>query len=101
MTAVLDLAALHVGNTVTKAAPVDFLVDFCATYIRTTSNHVYHRFLPAHQLTDDLIHEALFNERLDSLRDFHDSPFAHKVAPLLQGEDAMEKKMKNTDNDAR
>jgi hypothetical protein len=30
-------------------------------------------------LTDDLIHQAFFNERFDSLGDFHDDPLARKL----------------------
>jgi hypothetical protein len=71
-TAVFDLAAFGVGNAVAEAALVDLLIDFRAAYICTTSNYVYHCLLPAHQLTDNLIHQTLFNKRLDSLRDFHD-----------------------------
>jgi hypothetical protein len=48
-------------------------------------------------LTDDLIHQALLDKRLDSLGDFHDGSLKRKLLASLE-ENTTGKKMKNADN---
>ena len=71
LAAVLDLAVFGVIDRLAKAALVGFLVDFGAAGFIAAANHINHRFLAAHELADDGIDQALFNEGLESWRCFH------------------------------
>ena len=69
--AVLDLAVFGVIDRLAKAALVSLLVDLGAARFIAAANHIHHRFLAAHELADDGIDQALFNEGLQSWRCFH------------------------------
>ena len=69
--AVLDLAPFLVGGVVAEAALIGFLVHLGAADMLAAPHDVYRGLLAAHQLTDDLVHEAFFEHCGKSFRSFH------------------------------
>ena len=69
--AVFDFAAFGVIRALAEAAFAGFLVDLGTAYLVAATHHIDRGFLAAHQLADDLIHQAVFDERSDSFRGFH------------------------------
>ena len=67
----LHSAAFGVIDALAEAARVGFFVYLRAANILPAADHVDHGFLAAHELADDFIDEALFDERFNSFRDFH------------------------------
>jgi len=61
--AVLDLAPFEIGGRLAEAALLRILVDLRTTDRIAAADYVYGGFLAAHQLADDFVDQALFDER--------------------------------------
>src|SRR5688500_3396880 len=70
-TAVFYLTAFRVVHALAKTALMGFFVNFRATYLFSAAHHINRGFLATHQLTDDLINQAILNQRFNSFWGFH------------------------------
>jgi len=68
---VFTFAAFGVIDTLAKAALVGLFVNLCATDLVAAADHVYLGLLAAHQLTHDLVNEAILDQRFDSFGCLH------------------------------
>src|SRR5687768_16275837 len=69
--AVFYLTAFGVVHALAKTALMGFLVNFRATYLFSAAHHIDRGFLATHQLTDDLIDQAILDQRFNSFWGFH------------------------------
>src|SRR5688500_6742662 len=70
-TAVIFFTAFSIVHALAKTALMGFFVNFRATYFFYAAHHIDRGFLATHQLTDDLIDEAILNQRFNSFWGFH------------------------------
>ncbi len=71
LAAVLDLATLLIGRGLAETALFGVFIDLRAARGLAAADHVDGGFLAAHQLRDDFVDQALFDEREQTFRCFH------------------------------
>ena len=84
LAAVLDLAAFAVGRGLAEAALLGVLVDFRAARGVAAAHHVDGGFLAAHQLADDFVDQAFFDQREQTFRSFHATAEGRRAARRRQ-----------------
>ena len=68
---VFNFTAFGIRNGVLEATLLSIFVHFGTAYVITAAHHINGRFFAAHQLTQDIVNQAFFNQRPEPLRDFH------------------------------
>src|SRR3546814_18025254 len=71
ITAAARLASFLVFGQLVEATLLGVLVDFGATNLASADDEKYSRFLAAFQWPDDLVDDAIVDQRLPPLRNFH------------------------------
>ena len=83
--AVTHLTPLLIDHGLLEAALGRLFIDFGAADLVATAHHIDVGLFAAHQPADDLIDQAVINQRLDSIWNFHGRPFTlfplSKIAP--------------------
>ncbi|MNC07698.1 hypothetical protein D3C75_552540 [compost metagenome] len=80
--AVAHLAPFLIDHGLLEAALGGLFIDFGAADLVAAAHHIDVGFFAAHQPADDIVDQAVINQRLDSIWNFHDRPFT-LFAPCL------------------